>query len=108
YYPAICYFSTGYEFYDLKGTGHSLQMASLSPESQYNGPGCDNMGSGLDTFTPVYLGGDSQVKAMFTETCGWGPYGTGQGTECNYALPPLKVFDGAGNIYSFNFYGPNG
>jgi RHS repeat-associated protein len=104
YYPGDCFFSTGYEFYDPRGTGHSLQMASLSPAPYVNEPGCNNMNSGLETFEPVYSGGDSQVKAAFTETCGWGPYGTGQGQECTWAFPPVKVIDGAGSVYSFNFF----
>lgn len=101
FYSGNCFFSTGYEFYDLIGRSHSLYLAADSPSPvQYQN--CSDIGSGIPSFSAEYTGGDSQVNATFTETCGDGLWGTGQGPECNDALPPVKVMDSAGSVYSFS------
>jgi hypothetical protein len=99
-----CYFSTGYEFYDLAGKAHDLYMSvdSPSPESQGQGSDCSSLGSQIPSFVSDNFGGDSQVKASFTVYCGDGAYDSGQSTTCNNAEPPVAVFDAAGRIYSFN------
>ena len=38
-----CYFSNGYEFYDVEGKGHSLNMAADSP-GPYQNQNCSEMG----------------------------------------------------------------
>jgi RHS repeat-associated protein len=99
-----CYYSTGYEFYDLDRRAHNLYMSvdSPSPDSQGQDSDCSELGSQIPNFETYNYGFDSQVEASFNVYCGDGVYNSGDSTTCNNAQPPVTVFDGAGRIYSFN------